>query len=157
MAIRGVRTETEDTIDLDAGEVMSAGALVSFSLTVEGDAVLAPSGSTRVVGVLREEVVAVPAGPGDYMYGDVYTVATPLFQEKGTRYVGEKISIVRQGTIITDQLEASITPSGGALAYLGSSGSGLFDTASTTAIKVGVFQGVKDADGFVKIHVNIER
>jgi hypothetical protein len=72
---------------------------------------------------------------------------------KDEMQVGGKVSILRQGYVVTNMLVAGITPVAGVDAYVGASG--LIGTSSTNAVKIGQFLSAKDADGYAKVSVNI--
>lgn len=67
--------------------------------------------------------------------------------------VGGKVVLLRQGQVTTNMLVAGTTPAAGVDAYVGVSG--LIGTSSTNSTKIGQFLGSKDADGYVKLSVNI--
>lgn len=65
--------------------------------------------------------------------------------------VGGKATVLRQGQVVTNMVAGS--PAAGADAYY--DGSGNLTTVSTNSVKVGRFLGVIDADGYVKVDINI--
>jgi len=65
--------------------------------------------------------------------------------------VGGKVTLLRQGQVVTDLVTGS--PTVGADAYYNAYG--LLTTTSTNSVKVGRFLSVKDADGFIKVDINI--
>lgn len=65
--------------------------------------------------------------------------------------VGGKVTLLRQGQVVTDLVVGS--PTVGADAYYDSVGR--LTTTSTNSTKVGRFLSVKDADGFIKVDINI--
>jgi hypothetical protein len=67
--------------------------------------------------------------------------------------VGGKVVLLRQGQVTTNMLVGGTTPAAGVDAYVGVSG--LVGTSSTNSVKIGQFLGSKDADGYVKLSVNI--
>ena len=66
--------------------------------------------------------------------------------------VGSKVTVLRQGQVVTNMV-AAVSPTAGADAYY--DGSGNLTTVSTNSTKVGRFLGSKDADGYVKVDINI--
>jgi hypothetical protein len=65
--------------------------------------------------------------------------------------VGGKVALLRQGQVTTNMVTGS--PTAGADAYVGVSG--LVGTTSTNSVKIGQFLSSADADGYVKLSVNI--
>ena len=72
---------------------------------------------------------------------------------KDEMQVGGKVSILRQGYVVTNMIVTGTTPVAGSDAYVGASG--LIGTSSTNAVKIGQFLSAKDADGYAKVSVNI--
>lgn len=67
-------------------------------------------------------------------------------------HVGAKVALLRQGQVTTDMVDSGVTPTAGDDAYVGADG--MLTTDSGTA-KVGRFLSSKDADGYVKVDINI--
>jgi len=67
--------------------------------------------------------------------------------------LGSKVSLLRQGQVTTDMVGAGVTPAAGADAYYDNDGK--LTTVSTNSVKVGRFLSGKDADGYVKVDINI--
>ncbi len=66
---------------------------------------------------------------------------------------GGKVTLLRQGQVVTNMLAAGQTPSAGVDAYYDAAGK--LTTVSTDSTKVGRFLGGKDSDGYVKVDINI--
>lgn len=67
--------------------------------------------------------------------------------------VGSKVVLLRQGQVTTNSVVSGVTPVAGADAYYGANGK--LTTVSTNSVKVGRFLSGPDADGYVKIDINI--
>ena len=67
--------------------------------------------------------------------------------------LGSKVTLLRQGQVTTNMVVDGATPSAGDDAYYGAEG--LLTTSSTNSVKVGRFLGGLDADGYVKVDINI--
>jgi len=65
---------------------------------------------------------------------------------------GEKVTLVRKGWLVTDQITG--TPAVGGTAYLGASGL-ISTTQATAAPAIGRFETTVDADGFAKVFIDI--
>jgi len=74
---------------------------------------------------------------------------------------GSKVSLVRDGWVVTNMLESTgILPTAGAIAYCGLSG--LLTTAATgpggyANLNVGRFESTKDEDGYCKLYVKLPK
>ena len=169
MAIRGLRKIEADVIRHKGNAVMEAGIVVKVALGVASDAdsLLIPcdpatSGDSKTLGILLDKVIARPAEAEDSSDSQlqgiisewVFTAAQPLFQEEGLRFVGEEVAIMRKGLITTNRIEAGLTPSGGMLAWAGLAGD-LSAGSQASGTPIGVWQSVKDADGFAQLYVDI--
>ena len=67
--------------------------------------------------------------------------------------VGSKVTLLRQGQVTTNMVASGVTPSAGADAYYDNVGK--LTTVATNSVKVGRFLSGKDADGYVKVDINI--
>ena len=67
--------------------------------------------------------------------------------------VGGKATVLRQGQVATNMVAGAASPAAGKDAYY--DGTGKLTTDSTNSVKVGRFLGVLDADGYVKVDINI--
>lgn len=66
---------------------------------------------------------------------------------------GGKVTLLRQGQVVTNMLAAGQTPTAGTDAYYDAAGK--LTTVSTNSTKVGRFLSSKDSDGYVKVDINI--
>jgi len=109
-----------------------AGAVVEYAAAVTG----------KPVGVLLNDVV------------DLDLTRQHINWYKDEVQVGGKVTLLRQGEVVTNMLVAGINPAAGDAAYVGASG--LIGTSSaSSAAKIGQFLSSKDADGYAKVSVNI--
>lgn len=151
MALRGDRRVVQDDISFFMNETGNRGALVSYNFAASGlgaaldDAnatVSISSSGTRVAGVLMNDVV------------NKDLTQTHLNAHKDEAQIGGKVTILKRGWIVTDQIEPTASPSPGELAYLGNGGAGKFsDVASGTT--VGRFGSSKDSDGYAKVFIDV--
>jgi hypothetical protein len=109
-----------------------ANAVVAYSATGSG---------VKPAGILLNDVVNI----------DLTRQHINFFKDEVQ--VGGKVVLLRQGQITTNMLEA-VTPTIGADAFCGVSGL-LTSTLPTSGVKVGRFLSTKDADGYVKVDINI--
>jgi len=107
-------------------------------------------------------VVAYPTGvnsgtkPAGLLLNDV--VSIDLTRQHINWYrdelpVGSKVTLLRQGQVATNLVASSSSPTAGDDAYYDAYGK--LTTVSTNSVKVGRFLSAKDADGYVKLDVNI--
>ncbi len=66
---------------------------------------------------------------------------------------GREVSVLTQGRVRTNMIHYQAAPSGGRAAFLAVSG--LVSTVTGSGIKVGWFEGKKDADGYADLYVDI--
>ena len=66
---------------------------------------------------------------------------------------GSKVTLLRQGQVTTNMVASGVTPTIGQDAYYGANGK--LTNVSTNSVKVGRFLSVLDADGYIKVDINI--
>jgi hypothetical protein len=67
--------------------------------------------------------------------------------------IGSKVTLLRQGQVVTNLVNSGTAPVAGDDAYYGVDGG--LTTDSTNSVKVGRFLSSLDADGYVKVDINI--
>jgi hypothetical protein len=107
-----------------------ANAVVAYAATVSG---------SKPLGILLNDVV------------NYDLTRQHINWHKDEVQVGGKVALLRQGQVTTNMVTGS--PSAGVDAYVGVSG--LVGTSSSNSVKIGQFLSSKDADGYVKLSVNI--
>jgi hypothetical protein len=133
-----------DTVGERGGVVvhLSSGAGAS---TDDGNAVVGyPTGvvsGTKPAGLLLNDVVSL----------DLTRQHINWYRDEVQ--VGGKVTLLRQGQVVTNMLASGQTPSAGTDAYYDAAGK--LTTVSTNSTKVGRFLGSKDSDGYVKVDINI--
>ena len=81
---------------------------------------------------------------------------THLNQYKDEVQKGGKVTVLRKGYVVTNDIESGVTPAVGSPAYLSESEAGkIAITASNANNLVGRFLSAKDADGYAKVEVNL--
>lgn len=150
MALKPDRIEARTDISFFMNTVAERGGVASV---VTGGAGVAMDDASAVVGYAASVSGAVPVG---ILLNDVVNIDLTrqhINWYKDEMQVGGKVTLLRQGQVTTNMLVSGNTPSAGAPAYVGPNG--LLSTASTNAARVGTFLSSKDADGYVKVDVNI--
>ena len=154
MALKADRNELDVDISFFMNETAEKGQLVSYSTAGSGAAmdqagalatVAAATGSVIPIGVLLNDVV------------DIDLTRQHINWHKDEVQKGGKVSILKKGYVVTDQIER--TPTAGALAFMDDADTGKFAVAAsiddTEYTAVGRFMSVKDEDGYCKVEVNL--
>lgn len=154
MALKGPRVIIETDITFTCQSTTNRGVVLCRTLAGSGVALgnlagqaslsASPSG-LRVAGLLMNDVVNIDP-----------TRQHINFQQDQT-LVGQRCTLLRKGRVTTDQISGS--PNDGDTAYLTTNGQ-LTPTMSATGglvatPKIGVFDGIKDENGFITVDVNL--
>jgi hypothetical protein len=152
MALKPDRIEAYTDISFFMNEIGQRGGIV-----VHGS-------GTGGVGVSMDDADAVveyassPSGtaPAGLLLNDVVNydlTRQHINWHKDEVQLGSKVTLLRQGQVTTNLVVDGNTPAAGADAYYGANG--YLTTSSTNSVKVGRFLGGLDADGYVKVDINI--
>ena len=154
MALKADRHELDVDISYFMNETAEKGQIVCFSSAGSGAAmdqagalvtVAAATAPTIPVGVLLNDVV------------DIDLTRQHINWHKDEVQKGGKVTLLKKGYIVTDQIEG--TPTAGVLAFLDDADTGKFAVAGSVADgkynAVGRFMSIKDEDGYAKIEVNL--
>jgi hypothetical protein len=150
MALKPDRIEARTDISFFMNTVAERGGVASV---VTGGAGVAMDDANAVVGYASAVSGALPVG---VLMNDVVNIDLTrqhINWYKDEVQVGGKVTLLRQGQVTTNMVVSGNTPTAGVGAYVGANG--LLSTSSTNAVKVGTFLGSKDADGYVKVDINI--
>lgn len=153
MALKGPRNVQQTEIRFTCPTATDRGVVLVYSTAGSG---VALGDSAGVVDLLTPSG-KVPAG---MLLNDVVTVDETVTHRnyyKDTCKTGERVTLMTQGYVTTDQISG--TPTVGATAYLTTSGQ-LTPTVSATGgivatPKVGQFTSIKDANGYVTVLINL--
>ena len=150
MALKSDRIEALTDISFFMNTTAQRGGVVSAVTSGSGVAMddanavvayAAAASGAKPIGVLLNDVV------------DLDLTRQHINWHKDEVQVGGKVTVLRQGQVVTNMLVSGITPTAGTPAYVGASG--LVGTSSTNAVQIGSFLSGKDADGYAKLSVNI--
>lgn len=156
MALKADRNELDVDISFFMNETAEKGQIVSISTVGSGAAMdqslalatIAQGGAsgseTYPIGFLLNDVV------------DIDLTRQHINWHKDEVQKGGKVSILKKGYVVTDQVVG--TPTAGQLAFMDAAGDTGKVTAVSTAGKryiVGRFMSTKDEDGYVKVEVNL--
>jgi len=154
MALKADRHELDVDISYFMNETAERGQIDVLSTVGSGAAmdqagalvtVAAATATTIPVGVLLNDVV------------NLDLTRQHINWHKDEVQKGGKVSILKKGYIVTDQIEG--TPTAGVLAYLDDADTGKFAVAASVADgkynAVGRFMSTLDEDGYAKVEVNL--
>jgi hypothetical protein len=156
MALKADRNELDVDISFFMNETAEKGQVVSIQTAGSGAAmdqagalvrIHGADGSTIPVGVLLNDVV------------DIDLTRQHINWHKDEVQKGGKVSILKKGYIVTDQVALTGSYVAGALAFMDDDDTGLIvnaahvDDGEYTAI--GRFMSDKDEDGYYKVEINL--
>lgn len=150
MALKPDRIEAYTDISFFMNEVGERGGVVVHSTSGSGVSMDDPN---AVV-----EYAASPSGksPAGLLLNDVVNLDLTrqhINWHKDEVQVGSKVTLLRQGQVTTDVVATGLDISAGNPAYFGADGA--LTTDSTDSTQVGRFLSDYDADGYVKVDINI--
>jgi hypothetical protein len=150
MALKPDRIEAYTDISFFMNEVAERGGVVVHLTSGSG---VSMDDASSVV-----EYASTPSGtvPAGLLLNDVVNLDLTrqhINWHKDEVQVGSKVTVLRQGQVTTDMVVSEDSPVAGDNAYYGANG--LLSTTSTNSVKVGRFLSSKDADGYVKVDINI--
>lgn len=150
MALKPDRIEAYTDISFFMNEVGERGGVVVHGTSGSGVSMDDPN---AVV-----EYAASPSGksPAGLLLNDVVNLDLTrqhINWHKDEVQVGSKVTLLRQGQVTTDVVVTGLDISAGNPAYFGVDGA--LTTDSTNSTQVGRFLSDYDADGYVKVDINI--
>jgi len=147
MALRPDRQEHLTDLSFFMNETAERGLIVTH---LTGGSGAAMDDSNAVVQV----ATATNEDPAGLLLNDVVNIDLTrqhLNYNQDEVQIGSKVLLLRRGTVVTDQVDASVITVGGAAHF---DANGQFTTCTASA-QVGRFLSTADADGYVKIAVDI--
>ena len=151
MALKSDRVEAYTDISFFCNDASAERGVVVVHST--GGSGVAMDDSLALVTVSASQSGTKPAG---LLLNDVVSLDLTrqrINWHKDEVQTGSKVTLLRQGQVTTNMVVSGVDPTVGADAYYGANGK--LTTVSTNSVKVGRFMGVKDADGYVKVDINI--
>jgi len=148
MALKGDRNVLETDISFFINVTAEKGQLIHLSTGASGAAMdnsaslattASGTGGTSPLGIILNDVV------------DIDQTRQHINWHKDEVQKGGKCTILRKGTVVTDQVTG--TPAAGDTAYVNANGTVGAQVSSSAA--VGKFLGSKDADGYIKVAINL--
>jgi|TARA_R100001082_G_C4268532_1_gene118673 hypothetical protein len=162
MALKPDRHEVVTDISFFMNETAERGIIVTHSTAGSGAAM---DDSNALVAIPTTASGTTPAG---LLLNDVVNLDLTrqhLNQHQDEVQKGGKVTLLKQGYVVTNKLEVNSKPTVGATAYYASSG--LLSTTNPDAnpergtdveqfnTKVGRFLSTEDADGYAKVYIDI--
>lgn len=150
MALKADRVELLTDISFFMNTTAERGGVVSV---VTGGSGVALDDANAVVSYAAAASGAKPVG---LLLNDVVNLDLTrqhINWHKDEVQVGGKVTVLRQGQVVTNMVTPGATPTAGVDAYVGPSG--YIGTSETNAVKIGQFLSSKDSDGYAKVSVNI--
>ena len=149
MALRPDRQEIVTDISFFMDETSARCIIVSASTQGSGAAMDDSSAAVKVP-------VAYADNPVGLLLNDVVNLDLTrqhINFAKDEMQKGGKVTLLRIGTVVTDQISGAITM--GEQAHFTDGGTLCSSTASSTSAVVGRWLSKKDADGYAKVAINI--
>lgn len=149
MALKPLRHPAYDDISMFMNEVAERGRVVIYDASVSG------LGDMDDANALCKMPTSTAGNPAGILMNDVVDVdqsryALNMHQDEVQK--GGKVTLLRRGFVRTNCIVAGVNPVPGSGAYFNTSGE---LTMTTTSTRVGTFTSAKDADGYVKVEVNL--
>lgn len=157
MALKSDRIEAYTDISYFCNDTTAERGVIAVHST--GGSGVAMDDSLAVV----TTVIANPSGqlPAGLLLNDVVNLDLTrqhINWHKDEVQTGSKVTLLRQGQVTTNSVVSGVAPTIGQDAYFGVNGK-LTNVSSAGAtssgVKVGRFLSVKDADGYIKVDINI--
>lgn len=151
MALKPDRVELLTDVSFFMDVVAERGGVASAVTAASGVGVSMDDANAKVAYVAS----AATAKPLGFLMNDVVDLDLTrqhINWHKDEVQKGGKVTLLRQGQVTTNLVASGDTPGAGDPAYVGANG---VVTTSDAGAKVGTFLSAKDADGFVKVSVNL--
>lgn len=149
MALKPDRVEAYTDISFFMNEVGERGGIVTHLTSGSGAAM---DDSQAVVEYPTAATGNAPAGLLLCDVVDYDLTRQHINWHKDEVQKGSKVTVLRQGFVVTDVIVSGDTPSAGDAAYYAAGGE---LTTTTGSVQVGRFLSAKDSDGFAKVDINI--
>ena len=149
MALRPDRNEVVTDISFFMNETAERGIIVTASTQGSGAAMDDSAAAVKVAAALNEKPVGLLLN--DVV--DLDLTRQHINFAKDEMQKGGKVTLLRIGTVVTDQISGAITL--GDPAHFMSDGTLAAATANSESAVVGRWLSKKDADGYAKVAINI--
>ena len=156
MALKSDRYELQTDISFFCNSELTRGQVV-----VMNDGTGSGAAMDQGVALVKAEAGVSGSVPAGILLNDVVDkdlTRTHLNHYKDEVQKGGKVTVLRKGYVVTNDIDSAVTPSVGDVAYLSESQAGKISNVSAssfTNLVVGRFLSAKDADGYAKVEVNL--
>lgn len=151
MALKGDRHLVIDDISFFMDQVAEKGGVVCFKTDGSGAAL---DQSTAEVEYAADSSGAVPVGLLLNDMVDVDLTKYTLNPYKEEMQKGSKVTLLREGWVVTNMIPTGVSPTGSQDAYVADSGM-VTNVSTGGAPKCGEWLSAKDADGYAKLYVKL--
>jgi len=157
MALKSDRYELQTDISFFCNTELDRGTVVVYNDGTGTGAAM--DQGVALVKTEQGDANSVPAGILLHDVVDKDLTRTHLNQHKDEVQKGGKVTILRKGYVVTNSIESGIDPVVGQPAYMSETGGAanglLSNTGSNDNNIIGRYLSAKDADGYVKVEVNL--
>ena len=156
MALKSDRYELQTDISFFCNAAVDRGGVVVYQ---DGTALGAAMDSGAAT--VASEVGDTNSRPVGILLNDVVDkdlTRTHLNQHKDEVQKGGKVTVLRKGYVVTDQIDSNVTVAAGEPAYLSELEAGKISNVTGSGFSdllVGRFMSAADADGYAKVEVNL--
>lgn len=150
MALKPDRIEAYTDISFFMNQTAERGGV---AVHVTGGSGVSMDDANAVVAYPSDPSGTVPAGLLLNDVVDLDLTRQHINWHKDEVQVGSKVTLLRQGQVTTDMVASGVVPVIGSGVYYGEDGKLTMDP--TNSVKVGRFLSTLDADGYVKVDINI--
>jgi hypothetical protein len=160
MALKSDRVEAYTDISFFCNDADAERGVIAVHVT-GGSGVSMDDPSAVVTTVIPTPTGTTGVRPAGLLLNDVKTLDLTrqhINWHRDEVQTGSKVTLLRQGQVTTDMVVSGVAPTIGQDAYYGVNGKLTnVSTAGATSsgVKVGRFLSVKDADGYIKVDINI--
>ena len=154
MALKPDRIERHTDISFFMNEVAERGIIVVHDTSTSGLGASMDDADNAV----KKPDVAGGSGeqPAGLLLNDMVNLDLTrqhINWHKNEMQIGGKVTLLRQGQVVTNMVESGVNPAPGDKMYFTTDGE--VSTTSTNSTQVGRFLSSLDSDGYVKVEVNI--
>jgi hypothetical protein len=150
MALKPDRVEAYTDISFFMNETGERGGIVVHSTAGSGSAM---DDSNAVVEYAADQSGTNPAGLLLCDVVDLDLTRQHINFHKDEVQKGSKVTLLRQGFVVTDMIVSGVSPTAGEPAYYGAEG--LLTNVDTNSTQVGRWLSQKDSEGYAKVDINI--
>jgi len=150
MALKPDRVEAYTDISFFMNETGERGGIVVHSTAGSGSAM---DDSNAVVEYAADQSGTNPAGLLLCDVVDLDLTRQHINFHKDEVQKGSKVTLLRQGFVVTDMIVSGVSPTAGEPAYYGAEG--LLTNVDTNTTQVGRWLSQKDSEGYAKVDINI--